>query len=165
MTPAESKPRVEGVTNVSLVRGDLAGLDALRPEALAVFCFSDVRPLAGAAGFLDWRVCGAISHRLESGLFSAEPGEALLLPTDGRLGWQRLFVFGLGSSRDCDRSVMRRRCREAVEVMRRAGVARPVLVAPATHTNPDLEADFVRAVGEELGDAIDTVLVELSGRD
>jgi len=163
VTPAESNPRVDGVANVSLARGDLAGLDALKPEALAVFCLSDVRPLTGAAGYVDWRVCGAISHRLESGQFTAESGETLLLPIDGRLGRQRLFVFGLGRSGECDRALMRRACREAVDVMRRAGVERPVLVAPATHTNPELEAEFVRAVGEELADSVDTVLVELAG--
>lgn len=161
MTPAESKPQVDGVANVNLARGDLAGLDALRPEALAVFCFSDVRPISGAAGYLDWRLCGAISQRLESGLFSAEAGETLLLPADGRLGRQRIFVFGLGRSAACDRAGMRRACREAVEVMRKAGVERPVLVAPAADRDPYLEPEFVRAVDEELRGTVEAVLVEL----
>ncbi len=163
MTPVETTPRVEGVLNVALARGDLAGLDALKPEALAVFCFADVRPLCGAAGYVDWRVCGAISHRLEDGQFGAELGETLLLPTAGRLGRQRIFVFGLGPSRACDRAGLRRACRRAVEVMSRAGVERPVLVAPAAPHDPELEPEFVRAVGEELEGLVEAVLVELAG--
>jgi hypothetical protein len=156
---------VDGAPHVKLVRGDLSGLDGLAAEALAVFCFADVRPLAGAAGYLDWRVCGAISHRIENGTFAADSDETLLLPTFGRLGRQRLFVFGLGPREFCDRATMRRACRDAVDVMRRAGVEETVLLAPAVHGNPDVEREFVRAVEEEVPSAVAAVLVELDDRD
>jgi hypothetical protein len=44
---AEPKRELSAVTRV-----DLAALDRLDAEAVAVFCFSDVRPLAGAASQL-----------------------------------------------------------------------------------------------------------------
>jgi hypothetical protein len=156
---------VDGAPHVKLVRGDLSGLDSLAAEALAVFCFADVRPLAGAAGYLDWRVCGAISHRIENGAFSAEPDETLLLPTCGRLGRQRLFLFGLGPWESCDRPAMRRACRGAAEVMRRAGAGETVFVAPAVNGDTDVEREFVRAVEEELPSAVAAVLVELQELD
>ncbi|MFC1611875.1 M17 family peptidase N-terminal domain-containing protein [Myxococcota bacterium] len=136
--------------SVRLASGDLAGLDSQRPEAVAVFCFSDVRPLAGGAGYLDWRVCGAISRRIESGAFGARQGEIILLPTQGRLGRQRLFVFGLGALATCDGPILKRVCRDALEVMRRAGAEKPVFVAPAAHDDSEIEGRFVRALSEEL---------------
>jgi hypothetical protein len=48
--------------------------------------------------------------------------------------------------------------------MQKAGVERPVLVAPATHEETDVETEFVRAVDQELGGVVDTVMVELDGR-
>jgi hypothetical protein len=152
--------RTNDVEGVTIARGDLVGLDALRPEALALFCFSDVRPLSGVAGFLDWRVCGAISRRLEAGIFGGERGESLLLPTRGRLGRQRVFLFGLGSQSQYDSSSLQHVCREAYEVMQRAGCARPVFAAPHAPGRAGLEMEFARVVAAALPHQIERLLVE-----
>ena len=72
----------------------LPALDALDVDALLVFVGPE-RPLQGLAGFADWRLCGALSRAMRSGLFAAAPGEALLLPSGGRLRPARVFCFGL----------------------------------------------------------------------
>jgi hypothetical protein len=72
----------------------LPALDALDVDALLVFVGPE-RPLQGLAGFADWRLCGALSRAMRSGLFAAAPGEALLLPSGGRLRPDRVFCFGL----------------------------------------------------------------------
>jgi hypothetical protein len=72
----------------------LPALDALDVDALLVFVGQE-RPLQGLAGFADWRLCGAISRAMRGGLFQAEPGEALLLPSGGRMKPGRIFCVGL----------------------------------------------------------------------
>ena len=75
----------------------LAAIDALDVDALAVFVGPE-RPLQGFAGFADWRLCGAISRAIRTGLFHAGDGEALLLPSGGRVAPGRVFCFGLPSA-------------------------------------------------------------------
>src|SRR5205814_6042297 len=71
----------------------LPGLDSL-----CVFVGEDERPLRGAAGFLDWRLGGALSRVLVSGFFVGAPSDTLLLPTAGRIAIPRVFAIGVGRS-------------------------------------------------------------------
>ncbi len=75
----------------------LPALDALRVDALAVFVGPE-RPLQGLAGFADWRLCGALSRTIRAGQFEGGYGEALLIPSAGRLPVDRIFCFGLGEA-------------------------------------------------------------------
>jgi hypothetical protein len=72
----------------------LAAIDGLDVDAIAVFVGPE-RPLQGFAGFADWRLCGAISRAIRSGVFDARADEALLLPSGGRIAAPRVFCFGL----------------------------------------------------------------------
>ena len=72
----------------------LQAIDGLDVDAVAVFVGPE-RPLQGFAGFADWRLCGAISRAIRSGIFDALPDEALLLPSGGRIVPPRVFCFGL----------------------------------------------------------------------
>jgi hypothetical protein len=72
----------------------LSAVDALDVDALAVPVGPE-RPLQGLAGYADWRLCGAISRAIRTDLFAAHPGEALLLPSGGRIAPHRVFSFGL----------------------------------------------------------------------
>ena len=65
-------------------------------DALCLFVGEDDRPLPGSAGYVDWRLCGALSRVLQSGFFVGARGDSLLLPTDGRFPVPRIFVIGLG---------------------------------------------------------------------
>lgn len=71
-------------------------LDTLEVETLALFLLTDARPLRGAAGIVDWRLCGELSRALQSGGLTGKLGERLLMPTNGRIGAKRLLVFGAG---------------------------------------------------------------------
>jgi hypothetical protein len=66
-------------------------------DLIAVAVWSDVRPLRGAAGLCDWRLCGALSQRLREQHFAAERGEKLLVPTR-RLPWRSVLAVGLGEA-------------------------------------------------------------------
>ena len=83
---------------LSFADAGLATLDLLLGEfdALCLFIFEDERPLRGAAGYVDWRLCGALSRVLQDGRFTGQHGDALLFPTLGRLAPPRIFCFGAG---------------------------------------------------------------------
>jgi len=79
-----------------------SGLDALDAlsgiEAICCFVLEDDRPLSGAPGYLDWRLCGGLSKILSSGFFVGAPGDKLLVPSDTRVPAHRIFAVGLGQS-------------------------------------------------------------------
>lgn len=153
----QAEPKLSGV---SVARGDLPTLDQLNNEAVAVFCFEDVRPLAGAAGFLDWRLCGALSHAIERGHFTAAPEEVALLPSFGRLRVRRVFAFGLGKLANMSMESLRGATRQAHTVMRKAGVKKLVLLAPVVRRKPDIETMFLKAVAQELPGDVELVLLD-----
>lgn len=66
-------------------------------DVLVIPVWSDVRPLRGAAGLLDWRLCGKISQMIREGRVSGSAGEKLLLVT-GRVPWRRILGVGAGPS-------------------------------------------------------------------
>ncbi len=81
---------------IRFVPPDLRRLDLLRSEAMALSFFEDERPLRGALGLADWRLCGFLSRQIEAGRARGELGEVLLVPARGRLTPDKIFVFGLG---------------------------------------------------------------------
>ena len=62
--------------------------------------WTDVRPLRGAAGLLDWRMCGRLSTMLASGKVTGAEGEQTLFPTAHRLPWRLVLALGVGARRD-----------------------------------------------------------------
>jgi hypothetical protein len=104
---------------ISVTDLSLAAIDALDVDALGVFVTPE-RPLQGLAGFADWRLCGAISRALRAGTFEGAEGEALLLPSGGRLAAPRVVCFGLSEvPLPADRFL--RASRVACETLARAG--------------------------------------------
>jgi hypothetical protein len=75
---------------------DLQRIDGLRFEAAALPLFEDERPLRGAAGLCDWRLCGRVSRVLQTGRVTGARGEVTLLPARPRLPFDKLVLFGLG---------------------------------------------------------------------
>ena len=119
----------------------LPALDALHVDALAIFVGAE-RPLRGLAGWADWRLCGALSRAIRGGIFHSETGEALLLPSAGRLPPPRIFCLGLqpdAASPEAFAALARRAC----GVLARAGcrafaTALPPLQGEAEGTGPRL---------------------------
>src|SRR5262249_48703813 len=89
---------MDGTPMVGFLGAELARWDQhdrAAPEALVLPFFADERPLRGAAGLCDWRLCGRLSRLLRSRL-KGEFGETTLYPPGVRLPFQRLLLFGLG---------------------------------------------------------------------
>jgi hypothetical protein len=82
------------LTRIETADLGLPAIDILDVDALAVFVGPE-RPLQGLAGFADWRLCGLISRAIRDGSYGPDTGEALLLPSGGRIAVPRIFCFGL----------------------------------------------------------------------
>lgn len=143
-----------------VVAGNLDGLDSWGGDALGIFLFSDVRPLAGVAGFIDWRACGALSRTVEGSVFKCERGESMLLPTLMRAAFRRLFVFGLGPAAECDAGIFRNELRKASRAMKDAGVAEIALGAPASRKQKGIELEFAKAAATAISNDLQVLFVE-----
>lgn len=89
-------------------------------DALAVPVWSDVRPLRGASGLLDWRLCGGLSQIIRDGRFTGAAGEKLLLATN-RLRWPRVLALGVGESSSFGDVDLREAMDCCLEALRRIG--------------------------------------------
>lgn len=111
----------------------LADLPGGPPELIALPFFSDERPLRGAAGLVDWRLCGRLSRLLLANRVSGDPFETTLLPAQ-RLPFKKLLLFGLGNSDHFDEPRYRDAVRELRQVVGRLNVARYALALPGRST-------------------------------
>ena len=107
----------------------LEALDEAQAEAVCLFVGEEERPLTGLAGLVDWRLAGRLSGMIRSGLLTGAPGEALLTPPGARLPFEKLFLFGTGSSRDP--AGLSARVIEALRRLSQAGVRAAALQLPA----------------------------------
>lgn len=71
-------------------------IDLVKTGLLLVTTFQDERPLKGCAGLMDWRFNGNLSRLILKSRFSGERGEALLMPSAGRLEGNELMLLGIG---------------------------------------------------------------------
>jgi hypothetical protein len=121
--------------------------------ALAGF-FEDERPLRGAAGRADWRLCGLISSLLQQGRLRGAWGEALLVPCAARLRVRRLLLLGLGERSGFHAARLRSAVRDATQ---RALLLRAESLALAA---PGIAPAEVAAHAEPMLGAVAEALVE-----
>ena len=92
--------------------------------------FRDDRPLRGAAGLADWRLCGRLSRLLKSNRATAEQGETMMLPPGRRLRFKRVMWFGLGDAKGYTDDRLRKDLTWIAGVVKSAGVTDWAVQAP-----------------------------------
>ena len=123
----------------------LEAIDKAAAESLCLFIGADERPLTGLAGLADWRLSGRLSRLLRNGSITGGVGEAVLTPPGARLGFRKLFVFGLGPSGQ-DEAALAARLADGLRKIAQAGVKEAALQLPAR-----LSAELgIRTLIEEL---------------
>jgi hypothetical protein len=75
---------------------ETAPFERIEADLAVAGFFLDERPLRGAAGRADWRLCGLVTELLENGRLRGRLGEATLVPSMGRLAADRVLLLGLG---------------------------------------------------------------------
>ena len=118
--------------NVQTVDTSLAGLDGLADcEAICLLLSTDERPLSGAAGYVDWRLCGQLSRTLLDAFFGAEKNEHLLMTTSGTLPVDKIFVACVGSAKTLDATTLGAVLYGAAIMLKKAGVTKVALGLPS----------------------------------
>jgi len=115
---------------LSVLPLDLARWDETARDTLVLPVFKDDRPLRGAAGLADWRMCGRLSRLIKSNRASADAGEAMLLPPGRRLRFSKLLWFGLGDAKGYSDDRFRKDLAWILGVVRRAGITEWTMQAP-----------------------------------
>ena len=77
-------------------------LERVESDIAVAGFFADDRPLRSGAARADWRLCGGLSRRIESGDLSGKSGEALLIGCGRALRSPRLMLLGLGDRHGFD---------------------------------------------------------------
>jgi hypothetical protein len=105
--------------SVQVMLQDIKKVDA---ESLVVWFFQDVRPLKGAAGQLDWLLCGALSSLLLQNKLRGAIGDVALLTSGGKVPSQKIFLVGLGTKTDFSTSSLRSAVKTAITSVLGTGV-------------------------------------------
>jgi hypothetical protein len=107
---------------LSVLPLDLSRWDETARDTLVLPVFKDDRPLRGAAGLADWRLCGRLSRLVKANKASADAGETLMLPPGRRLRFNRVLWFGLGDAKGYTDDRFRKDLAWILGVVTRAGV-------------------------------------------
>jgi hypothetical protein len=116
---------------VTVIPIDLARWDQSRPgDLVCVPIWSDVRPLRGAAGLLDWRMCGRLSSWMVAGKVTGADGEQTLFPSANRLAWRLILAVGVGARADFSDKRLRAVLRRTMKTMKGLGLGRVAMALP-----------------------------------
>jgi hypothetical protein len=115
---------------LSVLPLDLARWDETTRDCLVLPVFRNDRPLRGAAGLADWRLCGRLSRLLKSNKATAEAGETMMLPPGRRLKFKRVMWFGLGDAKGYTDDRLRKDLTWIAGVVKNAGCADWAVQAP-----------------------------------
>ena len=126
---------------LAFVSPDLRRLDGVESEVLALPFFSDLRPLRGAAGLVDWRMCGFLSKLLIRGRIDGSPSELTLLPSSERLSVDKILLVGLGASNGFTPKRFDDAVRRILEAATRARMRSCVLELPGRNIGAIRPAD------------------------
>ncbi|HPM78713.1 MAG TPA: M17 family peptidase N-terminal domain-containing protein [bacterium] len=71
-------------------------IDLIETDTVVLSFFENERPLKGAVGLTDWRMCGRLSRLIMHKWIDGEYGEPLLMPANHRMNSEKVLVVGLG---------------------------------------------------------------------
>ncbi len=112
------------------VASSAQSLDELQTELIVLPFFSDERPLSGATGLIDWRLCGALSRKLMAGYLDGRFGEKALMITPQKLKSEGVLLVGLGASTAFDAEVAKRACAVVAKALTESKVSNAALTLP-----------------------------------
>jgi hypothetical protein len=119
---------------LSILAADLAKWDESDRDTLLLPIFEDERPLRGAAGLCDWRLCGRLSRLIKKKKATGAHRETVMMPPGRRLRFGRLLLFGLGNSRDYGEQRFREDVRWIRKVAADAGITDYAIEPPGRAT-------------------------------
>jgi hypothetical protein len=118
------------VISYDFVSATAPNLDALQTDLIVLPFFSDERPLRGAAGLIDWRLCGTLSRQIMAGYLDGTFAEKGLIASPPKLKSEGLLLVGLGASAAFDARVSERACAVIANALTESRVANAALALP-----------------------------------
>ncbi len=115
------------------VSPNLPSLDELDAEVLACTVWSDVRPVHGVAGLVDWRMAGGFSRLLSRRRITGDLGEVVLLPGKPYLSFDKVIAFGAGPRASFDDDAYRRVVATMLRAMTDLAARGMVVELPGRH--------------------------------
>jgi hypothetical protein len=115
---------------LSVMPLDLARWDEAQRDTIVLPVFKSDRPLRGAAGLVDWRLCGRLSRLVRANRATGEAGETIMLPPGRRLRFKKIVWFGLGDAKGYTEDRFRGDLSWIADVVAKAGVADWTLQMP-----------------------------------
>lgn len=88
-------------------------IERARADIVVISFFEDERPLSGAAGRADWRLCGKLSELIAEGTLTGAAGEAVLVTPRGGFRAPILVALGLGRRHDFGADALEAAARDA----------------------------------------------------
>ncbi len=149
--------------NVEFVAPELRKLDRVHAGALVIHLFEGDAPLRGLPALVDWRLCGSLSRLILAGRLTGRSGEAMLVPSSGRLPFERLLLLGLGPRRTLERTEVGAEIRRAFDVlgrMRTHSAAAALPGRPQEASDPSTAIDMLLQVASEPNEIDELILVE-----
>jgi hypothetical protein len=110
-------------------------IERVRADVAVIPLFAGERPLRAAAGRVDWRLCGRLSHLFAAGRLAGTAGEAVLIPGGGGIFSPRVLGLGAGERGQFDAAAWEVWVASALDraralAARRAAIALPDLAVP-----------------------------------
>jgi hypothetical protein len=109
---------------------DLRELDLATAELVACCVWSDVRPVRGVAGLLDFRLAGKLSNLSRERYLGGARGEVLFVPGRPKLPFERVLVFGLGPRASFNDAVFTESVKQISSALEALHVVRAVVELP-----------------------------------
>lgn len=119
--------------DLRFVAPDLRQIDTVGGEVLACALFSNERPPLGVFGLLDWRLSAKLSRFLERTDFCGDLDEVVLIPGKPRVPFEKLIVFGAGTTDDFDETVAKRVFERMVSTLSGLRIRMAVVERPGRH--------------------------------
>ncbi len=138
-------------------------VEAVAADIVVAGVFCDDRPLRGASGRLDWRLCGQLSDLMASGGLDEAPGSAVLLPGSGPIKATRVLLLGLGKRREFSLERAEEAMRDAID--RCLVLGQDVVALSPLGIAPDDFARHAEVVIEGLSRAVREVRPSEEGRE
>jgi len=107
-----------------------APIERVRADVAVVPLFAGERPLRAAAGRVDWRLCGRLSHLFAAGRLSGAAGEAVLIPGGGGMCAPRVLGLGMGERGAIDAGAWERWAADALARSRALAARCAVIAVP-----------------------------------
>jgi len=105
-------------------------IERVRADVAVVPLFAGERPLCAAAGRVDWRLCGRLSHLLAAGRLAGAIGEAVLIPGGGGMCAPRVLGIGAGERDRIDAALWEQWIGDALARARALAARRAVIALP-----------------------------------